>query len=201
MPAWKCSYSFLLFRFSCFSTTSPLRALNHSNACYLSEQCVISLAKGSLPSNPSDQFWWKSSLNRVFDILLEFGWPSNMQVKFSLNVALKSWDLAIYENVRQISLTKNVSDIWLVLYCIYGSFLYCSIIGVENVPSSKKKSDIRHHLSERNSYYIFINGRIGALQSNLQTKFNLHIWWPSRLQKYIKALWNTLYKKMKIQLF
>ena len=66
---------------------------------------------------------------------------------------------------------------------------YCAAVWKTTVYTEKKKTYLWHCFSERHLSYIFKNGRISALQDNLQTKFNLDIWWLFRLSKYIKALW------------
>ena len=47
----------------------------------------------------------------------------NRKVEWDVMVVLKSWDLEIYVNVRQISLTQTVSEIWLILFKRHGSKL------------------------------------------------------------------------------
>jgi len=47
----------------------------------------------------------------------------NIQFEVSLKVFLKSWYNETFENVRQTSLAKTVSEIWFFLYSTYGSFL------------------------------------------------------------------------------
>ena len=60
------------------------------------------------------------------------------QVEFSLKVILKCWDVAIYENVRQMSLTQTVSEISLFLHSTCICFLYFGIIGVECASKRKR---------------------------------------------------------------
>ena len=51
----------------------------------------------------------------------------NKQVEFCLKVALKSWDVDNYENVRHTYHAQTVSEIWFLFLCsTYGSFLQWS---------------------------------------------------------------------------
>ena len=47
-----------------------------------------------------------------------------MQLEFGLKLSLKSLDVDIYENVKQISLCQIASDILLILFSIFSSFHY-----------------------------------------------------------------------------
>ena len=80
----------------------------------------------------------------------------------------------------------------LIFFCLELVKSYCAAVWKTTVYTEKKKTYLWHCFSERHLSYIFKNGRISALQDNLQTKFNLDIWWLFRLSKYIKALWMTL---------
>ena len=64
----------------------------------------------------------------------------NMQVEFDLKVLLKSWDVDIYGNVKEISLTQTVSEIWFFLF------------GTSSIPSllNYRKdvwNEIKNHIS------------------------------------------------------
>ena len=64
----------------------------------------------------------------------------NMLVRSGLNVFLKSWDVDIYGNAKQISLIPTVSQVWFVHFHLIHLFpiVQCSRLGIEDVPNRKK---------------------------------------------------------------
>ena len=55
----------------------------------------------------------------------------------------------IYGNVKKISLTQIVTEIWLILFTSYVSFLQCSRLGIEDIRNRKKFLSLRLFQLER----------------------------------------------------